>query len=472
MSTPPATDREASDGRHPASFRDPSGFVYRSGGRLLRQVNGCYADDYRRLMESGLYDELTADGLLVAHAELPLDERASDEAAYVLEPEPVSLISYPYEWSFSALQDAALLTLDVHQRALARGLVLKDASAFNVQFSGCRPVFIDTLSFESWNEGSPWVAYGQFCRHFLAPLVLTARRNADFVRLLSRYLDGIPLDLASSLLPWWTRLSVSTLVHIHWHASMIRKHSDTSRSEASAAGRSSLSLKGMQNVAESLSDFVRSLRWRAEGTEWADYYDDNSYTSAGLDEKRSVVDGYLDRAEPGTVWDFGANTGEFSRLASRRGVDTLSLDIDPACVDRSYRLGRKERDGHLLPLCVDLTNPTPALGWRHTERESLAARGPCDLGLALALVHHLAISNNTPLGWIAEFFHDTCRELVIEWVPKGDPQVQRLLRSREDIFEDYRREGFEAAFANRFETIDRRQVGEDGRALYLMRARE
>ena len=456
--------------RHPASFRDPSGFLYHSDGQLLRQVNPSYAEHYRRLMDGGLYADLTSSRLLVEHAELPLDLRFSDQAAYVLRPDPVPFISYPYEWSFSALKDAALLTLDIQQRALEHGMVLKDASAFNVQFVGCRPVFIDTLSFESYVEGSPWVAYGQFCRHFLAPLALTAKSDVDFGRLLSRYLDGVPLDVASKLLPLRTRFSLSALMHIHWHAAMIRKHSDTSGGDTSAR-KLSVSLASLKNLVRSLADYVRGLRWRAGGTEWADYYDNTSYSAAALDEKKALVAAHLERCEPRTVWDFGANTGEFSRLASARGAETLSLDIDPACVDRNYRLGRKERDEHLLPLCIDLTNPTPALGWLHAERASLADRGACDVGLALALIHHLAISNNTPLGWIAELFHRTCRRLIVEWVPKRDPQVQRLLRSREDIFTDYHREGFEAAFAPWFETLEHQEVGEDGRVLFLMQGR-
>ncbi len=471
MNTPAPPGAEISPNRHPASFRDPSGFLYRRDGQLLRQVNPPYVDHYRQLMESGLYEQLTSSGLLIEHTEMSVDLGFDDDAAYVLRPEPVPLISYPYEWSFSALQDAALLTLDIQLRALDHGMVLKDASAFNVQFIGCRPVFIDTLSFERYQEGSPWIAYGQFCRHFLAPLMLTAKRDIDFGRLLSRYLDGIPLDVASKLLPWKTRLSPSALMHIHWHAALIRKHSDTS-SAGSEPRKLKVSQASLKNLVGGLADYVKGLRWQASGTEWADYYANTSYSQAGLDEKKALVSGFLERVRPQTVWDFGANTGEFSRLSSREGVDTLSLDIDPACVDRNYRRGKKEGDQRLLPLCIDLTNPTPALGWMHAERDSLAARGPCDVGLALALVHHLAISNNTPLGWIAELFHRTCRHLIIEWVPKGDPQVQRLLRSREDIFTEYHLDGFEAAFAPCFETVERQAVGEDGRVLFLMRARE
>ena len=279
--------------QHPASFRDPSGFIYRSGdGQLLRQVNPCYTSEYRRLMESGLYEELVSAGLLVEHEELSTRQSPNCQVI-VLRPRELPFISYPYEWPFHALKDAALLTLRVQLRALAHGMVSKDTSAFNVQFEGCRPLFIDTLSFQTYEEGRPWDAYGQFCRHFLAPLALMAKVDVGLNRLLLQHLDGIPLPLASKLLPWRTRLSPSALVHIHWHASMIRKHSDTSE-EASLrqkkrVSQMKVSLGKMKNLVHSLLDYVKSLSWRAGETEWADYYDNNSYSRHGFDVKRSLV---------------------------------------------------------------------------------------------------------------------------------------------------------------------------------------
>ena len=178
----------------------------------------------------------------------------------------------------------------------------------------------------------------------------------------------------------------------------------------------------------------------------------------------------LDELQPGTVWDLGANTGVFSRLASRRGAFTCAMDIDPACVERNFRKCRADGEPNLLPLLLDLTNPSPAIGWAHTERDSLAGRGPCDSLMALALIHHLAISNNVPLSRVAEFFNSLCRNLIIEFVPKSDPQVRRLLASREDIFDDYTPAGFENAFADCFTILQRHEVGEEGRCLYLMRA--
>jgi len=457
---------------HPASFRDPSGFVYRDdAGRLLRQVHASYLPHYRQLMDSGLYEELVAAGSLVAHEEVSLDLAADEEAELVLSPRVLPFVSYPYEWAFSALKDAALLTLKIQQQALAHGMSLKDASAYNVQFDGAKPCFVDTLSFENYQPDRPWAAYGQFCRHFVAPLVLMGQCDISLGRLSALHLDGLPLDLASKLLPWKSWLQLSTLLHIHWHAKSIARHSSTADEASTAAPTAKLSLKQQQTLLSGLSDYLERLTWKPAGTEWADYYENHSYGEESIRNKAIIVEDFLDQVQPQTVWDLGANTGVFSRLASERGADTIAFDIDPACVEQSYRAAKAAGDQRLQSLRLDLTNPSPGLGWNGAERDSLTDRGPVDLVMALALVHHLAIANNTPLDRIAEFLSSCGHSLIIEWVPKGDPQVQRLLRSREDIFHDYNQNAFEFAFARWFDIAGHMSVGNDGRVLYLMHGR-
>lgn len=451
----------------PASFRDPSGFVYRRDGTLYRQVNTSYRDDYERLCDSGLLGDLVGRGLLVEHEEV--DERPhSERGAYkVLRPEPLPFIAYPYEWCFGQLKAAALLTLEIQRTALARGMSLKDASAYNVQFRGARPVFIDTLSFERYREGEPWVAYQQFCRHFLAPLALMARVDVRLGQLARSYPDGVPLDLAASLLPRLDRLRPSMLLHLVLHARSKRIH-DPKGERPKVRGFSRTAFLGLL---DNLSSAVRVLDWRPAGTEWADYYDDTNYSEAGLADKERLVREHLRAVRPATVWDLGANTGRFSRLAAGEGAFTVSFDIDPAAVERNFRRVTKDGDERLLPLQMDLTNPSPALGWAEAERSSFSERGPADVVMALALVHHLAIGANVPLPRVAEFFAKLGRRLIIEFVPKEDSQVRRLLVVRQDIFADYTREAFEAAFAGPFAIESATPVRESVRALYLMRRR-
>lgn len=452
-----------------ASFRDPSGFVFRHEGRVHRQVNQVYAEDFELLLSSGLYERLTQNGSLVSHAEVegPLSDAAPELHYKTLLPDAVPFVSHPFEWCFSQLKDAALLSLRIARAALSEGMVLKDASAYNVQFVAGRPVFIDTLSFEGYREGEPWVAYRQFCQHFLAPLALMAYRDVRLSQLLRVHLDGIPLDLATSLLPVRAWLSGGLLMHVRVHASFQRRHAGS----GGARRARSLSRQAFDNLLVSLHSLVRKLDWKPAGTEWADYAEGDSYPGGALASKQRLVARYLADAAPATVWDFGANVGVYSRLAASAGADVVSFDVDPACVERSYRALREEGEERVLPLLLDLTNPSPAIGWANAERETLASRGHPDLILALALVHHLAISNNVPLPKIAARLVEMSDELVIEFVPKSDPKVEVLLATRRDVFPDYTREGFEAAFGACFDLVARGEIEGSPRILYRMRKR-
>jgi hypothetical protein len=449
-----------------ASFRDPSGFLFTREGVLYRQVNQVYADDYIRLMESGLYAKLVKAGLLVPHTESdtqPADEKRSFK---VLCPERVPFISYPYEWSFGQLKDAALATLSIQKRALKSGMSLKDASVYNIQFHKGKPMLIDTLSFESYEEGEPWVAYRQFCQHFLAPLALMAYRDVRLNQLLRVYIDGVPLDLASQLLPGRTRLNLGLSTHIHLHAIAQKRYEDVLVTEA--RGGRKMSKDALLGLIESLLDTIRKLEWKPAGTEWADYYSANNYTDFAFEHKKVLVGDWLLKIAPKILWDLGANSGIFSRIAVESGAYVISSDIDPGAVEMNYRQVKERNEQNLLPLVLDLTNPSPSIGWQNRERDSFLQRGPVDAVLALALVHHLAITNNVPLELLAEFFAGCGEWLIIEFVPKSDSQVQKLLRNREDIFSEYTRTGFESAFTQWYTIQESSAVRDSERWLYLM----
>jgi hypothetical protein len=430
-------------------------------------VNQAYAADYARLMDSGLYAKLVETGRLVPHVEAEVRPEVPEAAFKVLHPERLPFISYPYEWSFSQLKDAALATLSIQKRALKFGMSLKDASAYNIQFYHGKAALIDTLSFETYQEGEPWVAYRQFCQHFLAPLALMATRDVRLSQLLRVHIDGVPLDLASALLPWWTRWNAGLYVHIHLHARAQKRYAGVAVAEA-RTGRK-ISREAQLGILENLQATVRKLEWKPKGTEWAEYYDDTNYTDAAFEHKKALIGEWLGEIQPKLVWDLGANTGVFSRLAVSAGAFTVAADIDPAAVEQNYQKSKLAKEQNLLPLVLDLTNPSPALGWHNRERDAFLERGPADAVLALALVHHLAISNNVPLPQVAAFFADCGEWLIVEFVPKADSQVQKLLRSRADIFPDYTREGFEMAFGRFYKVQKASQVRESERWLYLMR---
>ena len=388
-----------------ASFRDPSGFLFSRNGILYRQINRAYENDYARLMDSGLYDKLVKAGLLIPHVESDQLSAESETAFKVILPERVPFISYPYEWSFSQLKDAALATLNIQKRALKLNLSLKDASAYNIQFVRGKATLIDTLSFEIYKEGQPWVAYKQFCQHFLAPLALMAYRDVRLSQLLRVYIDGVPLDLASGLLPAKTKFNFGLLTHIHIHAGAQKRYSD----KVVKPRMNGMSKQALTGLIESLEATIRKLTWKPAGTEWGDYYEKTNYTDLAFEHKKQLVKEWSIEKKPALVWDLGGNTGIFSREAASSGAFTVSFDIDPAAVEQNYHTVKAKKEQNILPLVLDLTNPSPAIGWDNNERDSFGARGPVDMALALAVVHHLAISNNVPLPQLANFFAAHCK---------------------------------------------------------------
>jgi len=432
-----------------SSFRDPSGYVYEEGGVIYRRVSDSYRSILGYLNSSGLGPRLISEGKL-----LPYEWQGD-----TIVPKRVPFISYPYEWSFSMLKDASLLTLGIQRTCLEYNMTLKDASAYNIQFVKGKPVLIDHLSFYPYEEGKPWVAYRQFCQHFLAPLALTAYKEENHIRRLQLDIDGLKLGYASHLLPFWSWLNLGLLMHLKLNGVDGRAVAPRPWMKISK-----FKLKALVN---SLESTIRRLKWKPLYG-WKDYEKECNYDEESIRRKASVVGEYLRRIDSKVVADLGANTGYFSRVALDAGCRVIAIDSDPACVELYY----KSCGGlDCLPLVVDLTNPSPPIGWEGTERDSFISRLSVDTVMALALVHHLAIGNNLPLSRVSSFLAGLCNYLVIEFVPKEDSQIQKMLRFREDIFPDYTKEGFEEAFGEDFSILDCRRVEGTIRDIYLMEVR-
>lgn len=452
--------------RHPASFRDPCGAVHEEGDAIYRTVTPPYAEEWAALRRCGLLD---ARGL-IAFEELPAERWPSgypEDTALLLRSQRLPFISYPYEWCFSQLREAALLTLDLQESALERGYTLKDASAYNVQFFQGKALFIDLLSFERWKEGQPWQAYGQFCRHFLAPLALMTRTDVRCGLLSRQWIDGIPLDLASALLPARTKLSPGLCMHVHLHASMQHKHGD-GRKSAGKVRRLRMDKKQMTDVVHSLRDTLTRLELPSRETEWGDYYNDTNYTPAARSAKENIVR-TVAAAHPGRVAvDLGANRGEFSQLLAPHFTLVLATDVDHTAVDTFWRT---PPPSNVLPLVLDMASPSPALGWKCEERQSFFARCRADLVCGLALCHHLRFTCGVPLPEIALAFAALCADggsALVEFVPREDSQVQRLLARRDDIFDDYTERHFCDAFARAgFRRETRWNLPESERTLHM-----
>jgi ribosomal protein L11 methylase PrmA len=459
-------------GADPASFRDPAGFIYRRDGILHRQVQAAGAADWRAFLASGLYERLVADRMLVEHDEAPLEHAATDGAAAVIRPREIGFISYPYEWCFSQLRDAALLTLDVQARALDAGMRLKDASAYNVQFENGAPILIDSLSFEPAEATEPWPAYRQFCEHFLAPLALIAHRDARCALMLRDFIDGIPLDLAVRLLPGRTRLNLGLASHLHLHAGAQARAARTAPSGDDAPRPSRrVSATGQRALLDSLRRTVAGMRWRTTG-HWAGYATTTSYSDAATASKADLVRSMLEAVAGSSAWDLGANTGVYSALAADAGYRVIAWDQDAGSVEAHWRAVRDGARREILPLVLDLSNPSPSLGWGLEERRSFLDRGTPDVILALALVHHLAIGNNVPLPGIASLFARMAPAAIVEFVPKEDPMTRHLLSARRDIFDDYTIDGFRAAFGAQYTIAREEPITDSPRTLFLLERRK
>ena len=448
-----------------SSFRDPSGFLFFENEVLYRQINQEYKNEYEHLMDSGLYKRLVDSKLLIPHTEADMISPNKEKLYKIIKPESIPFISYPYEWCFSQLKNAAITTLEIQKIAIDYNMTLKDASSYNIQFRQGKPILIDTLSFEKYQEGQTWKPYKQFCQHFLAPLALMSQKDIRLNQLFRIYIDGIPLDLADKLLPSKKLYMFSLLSHIHLHAKS-QKHYENKDIKIKTRKMPRNSFVG---IIESLHSGIKKLKWTPEKTEWGDYYNDTNYSQGSFEEKKQTVSKFLDKTKAKLVWDLGANTGIFSRLASKKDIETISFDIDPAAVEKNYLTCIQEADTKLLPLLLDLTNPSSSIGWNSVERNSFVERGPADVVIALALIHHLTISNNIPLFNLAEFFHGICNYLIIEFIPKTDSQVKRLLLTREDIFVDYNQQNFENEFKKFFSIYESKKLNNSERILYLFK---
>ena len=458
-----------------SSFRDNNGFVFYENGEIFRAITYAYKENYEHLMKSGLYEYLVKENLLISHSENELKE--SNGIFKIIKPQKIDFVSYPYEWCFSLLKDAALATLMIQKIALKYGMTLKDSSAYNIQFYRGKPVLIDTLSFEIYKDNEPWIAYNQFCKNFLAPLALSALCDVHLNLMLKNFIDGIPLDIAKNILRKRAFFNPWIFIHIYLHNYFQLKYSN--KDKPVSVNKKWINKNSQLRLAESLEKIISGLRIKSSKTNWSDYYSTQHHSKTYLTEKKEVVKSYLHKVNPKRVWDVGANDGEFSKIAAAGSDVVIAFDSDHNCIEKCYDFIKMNKVQNLIPLVVDLNNPSPPIGWANSERKSLIERlsgdsqsSNNDLVLALAIIHHLCISNNIPIGFAAEFLNKICKWLIIEFIPKDDPMVKKLLLQRKDIFDNYHIEYFEKEFRKYFSLIDKKSIANTNRVIYLMQKNE
>ena len=445
---------------------------------MLRVLSPEGAGDWDLLAASELLGRRTDSGDLIETHEVGLETLGPSEGLLpggvtkVLEHRRVPFVSYPYEWSFSMLQDAALLELDLAIDAIDEGLMLKDATPYNVQFEGSKPVFIDIGSFEALPVGKPWIGYRQFCMLFLYPLLLQAHKDVPFQPWLRGSIDGIrPVD-AAKLFSLRDRLRRGVLLHVALHARLDRRANKSGPGDGEAASTREVKPEGVKAHLGSMRKLVSKLRWKAGETAWSGYREANTYSDADDDRKMAFVAEVAAHEKPGLTWDMGCNDGAYSRIAAEHSDQVLAFDFDHATVEALYRSLRDEGNRKILPLVVDLADPSPKLGWRGLERKTLPKRGAPDLMLALALIHHISITANIPIHDFLDWVQSLGSTLVIEFPKRDDPMVRALLANKQPgANADYNLENFERELEERF-TVERREELPSGdRVLYLARPR-
>jgi len=435
--------------------------MIRSGGLYKRVVTHVGSQDYQFYRQSGLHAELVAADMVLDFEEE--STQGETDWAHLLVPEQLAYVSYPWEWSFDQLKDAALHTLALQERALRRGLSLKDASAYNVQFRGSKAIFIDSLSFERDN-GGPWVAYEQFCRQFFAPLLLMSYVAPNANRYLRVDIDGMRLREVSQMLPVRSWLRPGPLMHLHLHARASARGTDSGRQSNSRPVNTKAPL--IQSLEKAIEN-IRAPKWAAP---WTNYYQEGRfYTSEAAESKLATVRELTEGLRPNMVFDLGANTGLFARLLARAGATCIAYDSDIGCVNSLYLEAKREGAG-ILPLVMDFANPSPALGFGLNATLSLLDRPQADLVLCLALIHHLRFTERLPLSRIADFLARLGRWLLIEFVPRDDASAD-MLRHGRDGFGDYSQEGFLARFGAYYHLRRQRALEGSLRTLYLFERR-
>lgn len=457
--------------RHDSSFRDPLGYIFHHKSKVYRHVAEEAREDYDLLYSSGLYEALTQKGLLIPHKEVA-DPRGTTHGAYkVILPEQLEFITFPYEWSFSQYQDAALLTAQVQKIALEHGMTLKDASAYNVQLHKGKLVFIDTLSFAKLTQ-QHWEGYKQFCEHFVAPLLLMSTVDLRMSLLMRDFMDGIPLDITTKLLARRVKARPGVLTHVVAHNAAQKRYAGNQKTAVKHQA-SKLNRQQLTALADSLERLVASLKVPAKASsEWHKYYEFTNYSDSSFKEKQKFIRSFTALTKPDAIVDVGGNDGTFVREA-QKNIQVLSVaaDIDPLAVEEGYKQMKRKKEQAFVPLRIDLTNPSPGIGWANAERTSFTDRMPGKrrLILALALIHHISLSNNVPFEQFAQYLASLGQYLVIEFVPKGDSKVDILLANRRDVFSHYTQDDFEAAFGEYFTIQKSQKLKGAMRTLYVMK---
>ncbi|MES2574143.1 MAG: class I SAM-dependent methyltransferase [Bacteroidota bacterium] len=452
--------------RNTSSFRDPSGYVFIEDNSVKRVVNPIYFEQYKTLTDSGLYNTLFEKKYLIPHKTY-----SENQEQIIIEAQKIPFVNYPYEWSFLQYKHAALLTLKIQKLCLENNFTLKDASAFNITFHEGKPIFIDTLSFDFYQENNPWLAYKQFIMHFLGPLVLAKYFGHEHLKTLSQNLEGISLQKLSQLLPVKSYLSPTLLTNIHLLAKYDKKYESDKKTVSN-----NLSKTSQIKLIDGLYDYILNLSVN-EKTEWDHYYNQINYNDIAYQFKKQFVKDWFLSIKGKSLIDIGGNDGTFSRELKEYASLLIVADVDPNAVEQNYQQAIKTKEKTILPIVADVLNPAANYGFNNEERFSFIDRvkdSNLDGCLALAVIHHITLSGNIPFSLSAQFFSKMASNILIEFPTRTDSWVQFLLDSKREFathFDFYNEENFEREYAVYFEIVKKEKITSSERILYSLKRR-
>ena len=457
-----------SENQLPSSFRDPSGYVFFDNGIVKRVINPIYFKQYNTLVNSGFFKKLFQHKLLIEHKEL-----LNNSSQIIIQPEQIPFITYPYEWCFNQYKEAALLTLKIQKFALENNFSLKDAAAFNIAFHNGKAVFIDTLSFDFYKEDEPWRAYKQFVSHFLGPLLLAHYHGSQSLKLMSNFIDGIPIKMLSSLLPFKTKLNPFLYTNVH----LLAKYENKYNEDYSQNSKQILLTKKAQlNIIKSHYVLIKKLSLK-ESSEWGDYYTKTNYSNNAFTIKSDIINVWVDKLSPKTLIDIGGNDGTFVRSIKHKFKQALVCDIDNGAVDFNYAKIRTNKEINILPFVLDVLSPSAAIGFNNKERESFLDRIQSftpDVTFALAVIHHMSLSGNITFNMSAKFYASFSKYLIIEFPKRKDSWVQRLLSAKgtfKNHFNFYNITEFEEVYSNYFQLVEKKSIKGSERVMYLFKVK-
>lgn len=438
-------------GVEPGSFRDPASLVYYQSGEVRRAVSASALADFHALRATRMFADTVAAGRLIETEETS-DPPPSGGWAGVLGHARVPFVSYPYEWSFSMLKDAALLQLELLDAALGEDITMKDATPYNIQWRGAHPVFIDIPSFQRLEQGEPWAGFRQFCQLFLYPLMLRAYRDVPARPWLRGSLEGISAEEMRHIVRFRDRFRAGVLLYVIMQARAERRYADADRNmrdELRAAGfRKEMILANIRR----LRRVIATMQPRRRSSGWTTYASTCPHVEQDRAEKAAFVEQAVRGRRFTLAWDLGANDGFFARLIAPVAQQVVAMDHDEPVIDRLYRELRADGPANVLPLMIDLADPSPGLGWDGRERKPLHERGTPDLVLCLALMHHLVIGRTIPTARLLEWLARPGADVILEHAGWEDPMVRRLMRNkrRSEVHADYDETTFRALLKERF----------------------